>query len=268
MVTTYGTELCVTRFVDLVHINPHSRKTGTTTDVKKPLIIKRRDDNIRRARIRIKRLVIQNFPHEPGAYQNPHFITLTYPDGAYAKIQNRDNHIKDLQGFMRELRHQVKTNRTVFPHSPAGEIKSLATLELTKKGNVHIHAVIFNLPFYRHKHDILNLWLKQSPSSSINNQQIDRVPWGRRSAKKEATKMARYLSKYLAKAFEENSMPNDKLYLPSKGLLQPETYRVPSEVSALFESAFMRVYRKSYISGEYYIPHLNTWAHCEIWEMT
>jgi hypothetical protein len=112
------------------------------------------------------------------------------------------------------------------------------------------------------------LWLQVSPSSTINNQQLDRVPWGRKSAKVQAVKMARYLSKYIAKAFEDNNLPNDKLYLPSKGLKQPTLYKKPSDVSLVFEGAFIKMYRKTFVSEEYYIPYLDTWAHYEIWELT
>lgn len=264
--TQYGTELCITRFREPVHVNPfHKIKKTDNPPAKIPV---KRDDNIRRAKRNMKRLMIHNFPHDPAPYSNPHFITLTYPDTAYAKIKNRDNHIADFQQFIRLLRHQVKTNRDVFTRGSPEDITYIATLELTKKGNVHIHAVIFNLPFYRHKHDVLNLWLQVSPSSTINNQQLDRVPWGRKSAKVQAVKMARYLSKYIAKAFEDNNLPNDKLYLPSKGLKQPTLYKKPSDVSLVFEGAFIKMYRKTFVSEEYYIPYLDTWAHYEIWELT
>jgi hypothetical protein len=169
---------------------------------------------------------------------------------------------------MRLLRSQALNNRAVFPVSPDEDIGYLAVLELTKKGNVHIHAVIFNLPFYRHKHDILGLWLQVVPSSTMNNQQLDRVPWGRRSAKENAEKMALYLSKYLVKGLEDHNLPNDKFYLPSKNLKKPTLYKVPAEVSSLFEEIFVKCYRKTFVSKPYVIAHLGIEAHSEIWELT
>ena len=265
-VTHYGTELCITRFDTPVRVYSHPLKK-TRLNVSYPFAT-RRKDNIKRAKTKMKRLVIQNFPDRQQAYSNPHFLTLTYKDTDYAKITNRDKHIDDFQVFMRKLRSMAKENRAVFPACPSGEIAYIATLELTKKGNVHIHAVLFNLPYYRSKLDILNLWTQIVPTSTINNQQLDRVPWGRKSAKRNAEKMARYLSKYLAKAFEDNNMPDDKLYLPSKNLKQPVLYKVPAEVSALFEEIFVRCYRKTFVSKPFVIAHLGVEAHTEIWELT
>lgn len=267
-ITHYGTELCITRFASPVKVYAHPLKRKMISYPFAEPNPERRKDNIKRAKTRMKRLVIQNFPHTPSRYSNPHFLTLTYPDTDYAKIKNRDKHIEDFQQFIRKLREQIRTDRAVFPAVPSGELGYIATLELTKKKNVHIHAVLFNVPYYRHLHDILNLWIQISPGSMINNQELTRVPWGRRSAKTHAEKMARYLSKYISKAFEENNLPDDKLYLPSKNLKQPDFYKLPEQVSALLESLYIKLYHKAFISKPFVIAHLGVEAHTEIWEMT
>lgn len=272
LVTKSGPEIFVLRTEKLVRTQKSMFASTTPIDSKPkisypfgrakllvtyPFGKSRRDDNVRRARTRVKRLVLSNWPLTPShAFQNPCFVTLTYPDSPYAKIQNRLRHIEDIQQFFRKLRSRFDTP----------DLRYIAVMELTKKQNVHWHIIVFGLPKYSHPYSVLDLWLQVVPEATINNQDIKRVPWGSGNAKAQAKKLSGYLTKYITKAFEENFFSFNKLYLPSKGLTQPIKKIKPSDVSAVLEQAVSDCYYKTHQSDTFYLPWFDTWAYYEIWE--
>jgi hypothetical protein len=258
LVTRSGPELFILRTDSRVLISKHSsRTTRTPLNVTYPFGKSRRKDNIKRARTRVRRLILTNWPTAPShSFQNPCFVTLTYPDTPYAKIENRQKHIQDVQQFHRKLRARFRT-----PH-----LRYLAVPELTKKKNVHWHILVFGLPKFSHPYSVLDLWLQVVPDATINNQDIKRVPWGDRNAKQQARNMAGYLSKYLAKTFEDNNLTSDKMYLPSKGLEQPETFTNPKDVALVLEQAIGKLYKQTKVSGTFFLPFFGVDAHYEIWE--
>lgn len=217
----------------------------------------RREDNVRRARTSVKRLVLSNWPLAPShAFQNPCFVTLTYPDSPYAKITNRLKHIDDIQQFFRKLRSSFDTPN----------LRYIAVMELTKKQNVHWHLIVFGLPKYSHPYSVLDLWLQVVPEATINNQDIKRIPWGSGNAKAQAKKLSGYLTKYITKAFQDNNLAFNKLYLPSKGLTQPIKKIKPDQVALVLEQAVYDAYYLQHTSDKFYLPYFDTWAYYEIWE--
>jgi hypothetical protein len=248
--TVYGGQIHLTHYRTPLTISPfHKRKT-----YQKAKISTRRENNINRARRNVYRLVMQNFKMQPiRFYQNPLWCAFTYPDSDYAKIQNRKSHIKDFQEFFRELRLKY-----------GEDIKYLAVMELTQKKNVHFHVMIFNMPKYQSPVDVAQIWIdlnaRQGRVCSHGAQHVKRIPWGYKNARKSAEDIAGYLSKYLAKTFQEFDYGHMKMYLPSKGLEQPVSITTLPELLRLLEDAVVNNYFITYTSGDYEVPYIGTVA--------
>lgn len=242
--TVYGGQVALVRYTDPIRLSPFSKRK----DYKKQKITKRKESNISRTKRNVLRIIMQNWPDRPDNYTNmPVWATFTYPDGNYAKITNRASHIRDIEKFHRLLRRKYGSN-----------LKSIAVMELTKLNNVHWHVLLFNLPKYDSPKTIANIWVDMMYGKGVvchpSAQEIKRVPYGYRNARTSAKKLAEYLSKYLVKTFEEHDYSHTKLYLPSKGLRQPERlhgedlYRyLETHVGALFKTYESPVHTLPYV---------------------
>jgi hypothetical protein len=137
----------------------------------------------------------------------------------------------------------------------------LAVMELTEKQNVHWHIIIFNMPMYESPRHLADIWVDlnagQGRKCHPSAQEIKRIHYGYRNARRSAKDIAGYLSKYLVKTFEDCDFANRKMYLPSKGLLQPVHVATPEALFQLIESVAYR-YFITYTSPEYEVPYAGT----------
>lgn len=246
--TTYGNQIHLTRYYTPLKLNVFRTRTNYT----KSIVSKRRANNINRAKRQVYRLVMCNFKQQPiRAYQNPVWCTFTYPDSQYAKITNRKSHIKDLNEYFRQLRQRYGSG-----------IRYLAVMELTQKQNVHWHVLVFNLPKFESSKELAQIWIDindgQGRKCSHGAQEIERIPWGYKNARKSAEDLAGYLSKYLTKTFDSLEFSHHKLYLPSKDLEQPVHYTNPEELDQILIEACRKFYFCTYTSQEYEVPYVGT----------
>lgn len=152
----------------------------------------RRVDSIGRARTNIYRIVEANV----GRYGDfePVFLTLTF----------REN-IKELSVANAEFRLFIKR----LNYRARSKLKYLCVPEFQKRGAVHFHMVLFNMPFID-KHEIEDIW-------GLGMTNIQGV--------KKIKSMGAYLAKYLSKSTIDKRLRGQKAYFTSRKIYRPiETY--------------------------------------------
>jgi hypothetical protein len=152
----------------------------------------KRQDNARHAALAFRRLVASNLSRS----EPPLLLTLTY----------RAN-ITDLSIGYGDFRAFIKSLRKIFGNS----FKYVCVPEFQKRGAVHFHALVWGLPEEvflqeRSTRKIAGLWgmgfiyLKQTDGDG---------------------RLSSYLSKYMAKAFTDPRLRNQKAYVSSRNITRP-----------------------------------------------
>ncbi len=152
----------------------------------------KRSDNARRAQLAFRRIVASNL--EPNTL--PILITLTYRDN----FTDLGLAYKDFSAFTRTLRN--KYGKT---------FKYICVPEFQKRGAVHFHALFWGLPKEmvpqeRKTRTLAGLWSK----GFVYLKETD-----------GNERLSHYLSKYMAKAFIDPRLMNQKSYVASKNILRP-----------------------------------------------
>jgi len=163
---------------------------------------KRREDNLRRVRNQIRRLVEANY--KSYGYE-PCFLTFTFKENIRS-VSLAHKHFTD---FIRR-----------FSYHTGIKLRFLAVTEFQKRGAVHFHCIFFNLP--------LNYEHQERSSRFISS------IWGHGFIDIERIRSARhvgaYVCKYLNKAVTDDRLIGEKAYTTSRGLLKPIEYRLESVV--------------------------------------
>jgi hypothetical protein len=147
----------------------------------------RRAFSIRRARLRIRRVISANI----GRFgSDPLFVTFTF----------REN-IKDLVQANRAWGNFIRRWNREF----GVRLLYLVVVEFQKRGAVHYHAVFFNVGFVEFE-KISDLW----GQGFVFLQKISHVE-----------SLGAYVSKYLQKGVVDSRLFNEKVYFTSRGLFKP-----------------------------------------------
>jgi len=156
--------------------------------------VKRKDNTIR-AQLAFRRLVAHNLQ----GCQNPLFITLTY----------RKNQREISEGF-RDFTSFTQSLRYKFGLS----FKYICVPEFQKRGAVHFHALFWGV-----SKELLGVQ-RDWPDNAIDCYYWD---YGFVFVKNTDghIRIANYLSKYMAKAFQDPRLSNQKAYCGSRNLLRP-----------------------------------------------
>lgn len=259
MATQYGCEIALTKFDRTVPIHTGKRKRRSFTYDRKK---EKNQKNLKRAQQKIRRLVMQNYPLTPEKYKAPSFLTLTYEDEERAHPRNRYKHIQDVQEFFRHLRERY-----------GREIKYIQVFEIQPKrlkrtGNpcVHVHAIIFNLP-YNDYETVFSFWKHGKP----NAQELKRLKTGYKASSYQSEKIAGYITKftnYITKELDDITGYYEKTYMPSKYLEKPNTFTKAYHVDFVMKQAVEDGLLPAYKSEPFYCPHYQAWATYEIWKPT
>lgn len=149
-----------------------------------------------RARNEIRRLVNTNvgqyFDEKGNAYM-PVFLTLTFSEN-----------IQDITFANNEFRKFIKRLGNRIAHDQ-GYLKYLTVIEFQKRGAVHYHLIIFNLPYMPVK-DISEIW--RNGHIWIN-------------AVEHVDNLGAYLVKYMNKDNDDKRLSGHKCYFSSRGLYKP-----------------------------------------------
>jgi len=179
---------------------PERRSADCTAETRpEPGRGSRRDDNLHRARARLRRLVAAN----EGAWgQVPKFVTYTFAENVteYATAV----------GVWRQYSRRLST---VF-----GPQKYLTVVEYQKRGAVHFHTLHFSLPFV--------------PGIK---ERLARM-WGKGHVKVVAIRHVRsvsnYVSKYIPKEIFDSRLVRRKAFFCSRGLVKPTELRSSVKIDA------------------------------------
>lgn len=168
----------------------------------------------------IARLIDVNFDNHTS------FMTLTF----------REN-IQDISVTNYEFKKFIKRLNYFMNKKKKAQLKYLAVWELQKRGAIHYHVMLFNVPKIPHK-DLVNIW----GNGAVNIQKVDADSKDNRG---------RYLSKYFAKNLDNLAslikFLNKKRFFRSKNLKEPDVkffyHEKPMNFSndkVLYQKEFMR----------------------------
>lgn len=194
----------------ITYAEPRVKKTSKTQDSEP---IKKSDFNSAayRAKKNLKRIMECN----AGAWVNdnkkpykPMFLTLTF----------REN-IQDLNYAHNEFKKFMQRLNTLAFGTKTRDIKYVAVVEFQKRGAIHYHIGLFNLPYIDRIYDKLaEIW-------TAGSRTIVPIKTPRGAIK--------YFSKYLIKSFEDNKLKGRKKYFISTGLKKPLIVRDEESVKAI-----------------------------------
>ena len=160
--------------------------------------------SLRRAKKRITDLINANFRQwkkRGGIPYEPYTFTFTFGEN----VQDLDYANKELKNFIRRFGYSIRGKITFF--------KYLAVIEFQKRGAIHYHVVIFNLPWVDDLYDeARKIWRQSVGSGAVHIEP---------AASERGT--ANYLCKYLTKSVENDRLETRKSYFCSKGLKKPIT---------------------------------------------
>lgn len=159
-----------------------------------------REKVLNRARRDLRRLINSNM----GDISK--FVTLTFADN----ITDFDVANKEFMLFVKRLSYKLKT-----------KIKYVCVPEFQKRGAIHYHVLMFNIPYIKHA-DLQEIWghgfVKINRIINIDN-------------------MGAYVCKYMSKDFvEDERMKGKKCYFSSRNLNKPIEIKEKSLVKKLADS--------------------------------
>jgi len=190
----------------------------------------RRRDSVNRARQSVFHLVEAN---TVGLKYKPVFLTITF----------RDN-IQDIRVANQEFTKFIKRlNYLVFDEKQA-RLKYLSVIEFQKRGAIHFHTLLFNMPFFPIK-EIQKTW-------SHGNIDIKAI--------EDVKRVGAYVAKYITKETFDDKLYGEKIYTCSQGLRRPvviknedkciEIIKKLKQINFSYEAHF-----RSYINGNAITRH-------------
>ncbi len=166
----------------------------------------KRQANIYQAKKNFRRLVEANLDGD-----KPLLLSLTYEEN----MKDIHTAYKDLKSFIQALRYKF-----------GKAFKYIAVPEFQKRGAVHFHALFWKLPI------------------TTRQEKKDRViagMWGKGFIDVKETdgnqKISGYLAKYMAKAFTDRGLKNQKSYVSSRNVARPVIDRNTILLYALYQVA-------------------------------
>lgn len=154
---------------------------------------------------------------------NPAFITVTFKENT----QELDFANREHSKFMQNLKYFVKENFGV-------DLIYIGVPEFQKRGAIHYHILIFNLPYIPKVYDhFRSLW----PHGSLNFKSV-----------KNIKHIANYVCKYMLKDADDQRLTGRKCYFRSRKLFEPNIIRNQSEALQLIEQLppEFKVFEKDY----------------------
>ncbi len=179
---------------------------GGENPLPRPKELGKRQDNARRASMDFRRLVASNLSRS----SRPLLVTITYGDN----FTDLKGGYKHFSSFIQSLRH--KYGKT---------FKYVCVPEFQKRGAVHFHALFWGLPE--------EVFLQERKTRTLAGL------WGRGFIYLKETdgdeKLSFYLSKYMAKAFTDPRLKNQKCYVASRNIQRPTVIIGASPVWPILE---------------------------------
>lgn len=156
-----------------------------------------------RARKTLTRIIDSNiyqYANSKGKLYPVVFLTLTFKENI--RNQKQGNLLFSL--FIKRLNYELNRQKTNF-------LKYSVVIEFqdkTRNGVIHYHAIFYNLPYIK-KERLEKIWNE----GFINVKKVNDVK-----------NIARYVTKYMAKNFDDARLDGHKRYFSSRGLIKPNIY--------------------------------------------
>lgn len=161
-----------------------------------------------RAKSKIRRLIYGNQYIYP---ENPTFLTLTFKDNLTdIKLAN-----KHFTNFVKRMSRRINK-----------QMRYVAVHEFQKRGALHYHAIIFNLPYLEHK-EIATIW--RHGMIDIELVKNDGLPF--------------YMTKYISKSFKDERCKGVKRYfysLENHSRLERDNVRCIYELNKMIPEELLR----------------------------
>lgn len=178
---------------------------------------------LHRARSTLRRLINANawqWPDSRGSPVPPKFLTLTHA----ANITDIKYSNSEFTKFIKRLKRHTNT-----------DIKYIAVIEFQKRGSIHYHIVIFNLPYTR-KEEIARIWRH----GYVKINAIDNI-----------YNIGAYVSKYMGKDVGDDRLVGEKCYFTSRGLKKPVEIKDSAQIWGCLDAIKeknMKVYGTTFTS--------------------
>ena len=132
-----------------------------------------------------------------GRPYSPFLLTLTF-----------EENIQDLKTANRMFSKFIQRFNYMLTGKKKAYLQYLGVVEFQKRGAIHYHVMIFNLPYIKHKvyETIRELWGK----GRIELKKVDTIE-----------RLINYLSKYMIKDFTNKKLTNKKRYFTSRKIKRP-----------------------------------------------
>lgn len=167
--------------------NPSGRGSDATQDDKE--INRMKVSN--RARKTVRRLINANIG-QYGVQFTTKFLTLTFADNI---IDPKEANY-EFKKFIKRMNYEVFNTKQ-------GNLRYVAVIEFTKKGRVHYHLVLFNIPYVKSK-ELEKIW----SNGFIKINKINHVD-----------NVGAYVTKYMTK--DNDKLIGNKSYFSSRNLIKP-----------------------------------------------
>lgn len=166
--------------------------------------VKNREVVLNRARKEVRRLInanVNRYEDENGNNYKPVFLTLTFADN----LKEISLANKEFRKFIKRLGYHIAHNQTY--------LKYVAVPEFQKRGAVHYHLIIFNLPYTKNK-VLGSIWdngfIKINAIEGVNN-------------------IGAYVCKYMTKDYDtKDKLAGQKCYSRSQNLHEPKELKLLS----------------------------------------
>lgn len=190
--------------------------------------INKRERYYKEKKADIRRLIDCNYVRYKSS-----FLTLTFKENLQDIV--KANSI--FTNFIRRFKRYLKKNNDI-------ELKYIATWELQKRGAIHYHIVLFNVPFVDKNYLQNEIWKQgfvkiNRISSNVHNE----------------NRVADYITKYFAKDLIEK-VEYKKAYFNSKNLIQPKEtkrkvdYDYMNDVLNNEDIVYVKEFEKRFYIGE------------------
>jgi len=144
----------------------------------------------------------------------PLFTTLTYRDN----ITDLQSSNYEFTKFIQRLNYNVFNSKTAF-------LKYVSTVEFQKRGAIHYHSLLFNVPFVT---NIYNKFRSYWGHGSVNIHAIE---------SRQIDETINYVTKYMLKKNKDPRLEDQKTYLTSKGLKRAVKFKDPQTIKLLIPFA-------------------------------
>ena len=159
---------------------------------------KSRELSMFRAKKKLTRLIdsnIHQYTNFKGKIYPPVFLTLTFKED----IRNQKDGNKLFTLFIKRLNYEINNKKS-------NTLKYSAVIEFqdkTRGGVIHYHIIFYNLPYIQ-KAKLETIW----DQGFLDIREI-----------KKAKSISKYVTKYMAKNFEDSRFDGHKRYFSSRGLI-------------------------------------------------